>query len=435
MALPLRQRLLLLFALVHAAMFGYDLRHPERFLFADRATERIDAVRGFIDTWQSGGDLTGFVATHGVPGDWLPHALLYAAGGQFLIIAVQIALVLLSISCVYRLGEMLKLGSGGALAAAALYGLLPHTLVFPHQLASEAIFVPLLIIGFALPIGAGSGLALGAATLVRPVTLPWLLVHPFFEKGAARWRALFLVAALGPMAGWMGFIYIASGELSMGRSGHDLGHNLYVRAHRMAAALPEEERPEERPPGQTTMSLREYLAFVAQHPAAAAGHGARDLLTLGAKSGIERLVLDYFDLFPGSRAALQDSREGWRAQLEQQGVRAAFMELWRTQAGLMVVSSAAAALFAVGMLLALVGAFSWLRRDRRSERRLKLLFIAFVLYIFATAQAIDAAQSRHRAPVEFALCLLAVAGWLRLRAATSGEKLARPAVAPRVAIS
>jgi len=28
---------------------------------------------------------------------------------------------------------------------------------------------------------------------------------------------------------------------------------------------------------------------------------------------------------------------------------------------------------------------------------------------------VDAAQSRHRAPAEFALAMLAVAGWLRLR--------------------
>src|SRR5258706_11092431 len=292
MALHVRLRLLLAFGAIHAGMFAYDLRHPERFLYADRALERIDVVSSFIDTVRGGGDVFGFLAGHGVPGDWLPQALLALAGGQYLVIAAQIALALLSISCVCRLGEILKLGQGGAAAAAVLYGLLPHTLVFPHQLAAEAIFVPLVVAGFALPLGSSAGLALGAATLVRPVTLLWLPVHAFLERSAPRWRALFLVAALGPVLGWMGFVYIASGEFSFGRSGHDLGHNLYVRAHRMAAALPEEERPERRPAGQTTMSLREYLAFVAQHPAAAASHGARDVAALGVKSGIERLVLD-----------------------------------------------------------------------------------------------------------------------------------------------
>lgn len=40
---------------------------------------------------------------------------------------------------------------------------------------------------------------------------------------------------------------------------------------------------------------------------------------------------------------------------------------------------------------------------------------AFVLYTIAAAQIMDAVQSRHRAPAEFALSLLAVAGWAALR--------------------
>lgn len=413
MAFSARHRLLLVFGAIHAALFAYDLRHPERFLFADRAGERIGVMRAFIDALQ-GSDLPGFLASHGVPGDWLAHALLYLAGGQFLVIAVQIALALLSISAVVRLGRAARLGERGAIAAAALYGLLPHALVFPHQLAAEAIFVPLVVVGFAIPIGAGSGLALGAATLVRPVTLLWLPLHPFFEKVAARWRGLFLLAALGPMLAWIGFIYVASGEISMGRSSHDLGHNLYMRVHRMAAALPEDERPAARPAGQTTLTVREYLAFVARHPQAALNHGARDVLTLAAKSGIERLVLDYLDLFPEARAALQDTREGWRARLERHGARGALAEIWREQAALVLVSGGAAVLFALFMGLALVGAFS--------SNRLRLMLALFVLYIFFTAQAIDAAQSRHRAPAEFALCLLAVAGFARLRRVLSEKR-------------
>src|SRR5689334_20259157 len=129
----LHRRLLVFFGAIHAAMFAYDLRHPSSFLNCDRASERIEVVRSFIDALQSGGDLEGFLAAHGVPGDWLPQALLYLAGGQYLVIAVQIALALLTISCVWRIAGRLKLGPAAAGAAAALYGLLPHSLVFPHQ--------------------------------------------------------------------------------------------------------------------------------------------------------------------------------------------------------------------------------------------------------------------------------------------------------------
>jgi hypothetical protein len=73
------------------------------------------------------------------------------------------------------------------------------------------------------------------------------------------------------------------------------------------------------------------------------------------------------------------------------------------------------------MALALAGAWCW-ARDAYGARTaddagkaLRLLMIGFVAYIFITAQVVDAAQSRHRAPAEFALCVLAVAGWLRMR--------------------
>ena len=113
--LPGRSRLLVAFAAIHAAMFAYDLHHPGRFLRADRADERLQSVQSFIDALQSGGDLPAFFASHGVPGDWLPQALLYLAGGQLLVIAVQIALVLASIGCVYRIGRTVGLGERYAL--------------------------------------------------------------------------------------------------------------------------------------------------------------------------------------------------------------------------------------------------------------------------------------------------------------------------------
>jgi len=147
-----RSRLLLAFAAIHAAMFAYDLHHPDRFLRADRADERLQSVQSFIDALHGGGDLCAFFASHGVPGDWLPQSLLYLAGGQLFVIAAQIALVLASISCVWRIGRAIGLGERGALAAAALYGALPHTLVFPHQLAAEAIFVPLVILVALFPV-------------------------------------------------------------------------------------------------------------------------------------------------------------------------------------------------------------------------------------------------------------------------------------------
>jgi hypothetical protein len=412
--------LLVSFAALHAAMFAYDRLHPDRFLNADRAQERIGVVQGFIDAWSNGG-MVSFLASHGIPGDWLPQALAYMAGGPSLVIAIQAALALLSILAVQRLGHAVGLGSRAAAAGAALYGLLPHTLVFPHQLAAEAIFDPLVVLSFCAVLGARSGLALGVATLVRPITLLWPVIHARVSPGPLRAKVAYLACALAPLLLWMCFILLATGEFSMGRSSHDLGHNLYARIHRMADALPQAQRPAPRPPGHTSAGIGEYLQFVARHPVAAAGHSVRDLVALTAKSGIERLTLDYLDLFPEARNSIQDSDAGWRVQLEKNGLKAAALQLYAEQPGLVLTSALAAVFFLAFMALALAGAWCW-ARDAYGARTaddagkaLRLLMIGFVAYIFITAQVVDAAQSRHRAPAEFALCVLAVAGWLRMR--------------------
>ena len=416
------------FAVLHLLMFGYDLRHPERFLNADRAESRIEVIQRFGQALQRGDDLTAFISSHGIVGDWLPQALLYLAGGQYLLIAVQVLLALLSIVWVRDIGLSLGLEAGRASAAAALYGALPHTLIFPHQLASEAIFVPLVVLSFALCARApgikqqtGAGAALGVASLVRPVTLLWPLVHAAFFRAALRARAAYLIAALVPFALWSGFILFATGELSAGRSAHDLGHNLYVRAHRMTAHLPDSQRSLALPADRRTLSVSEYARFVAEYPGAALAHSARDLATFGFKSGLERIVLDYLDLSPDSRAELQDSFGGWRARVERLGPVGALVAIFRGNPALALASIGGALLFGVLTALALLGAWAWLRDDADAQRhRQRALLVAFALYIAATAQVVDAAQSRHRAPAEFVLCLLAAAAVPLLRRRTWG---------------
>ncbi|HET7198211.1 MAG TPA: hypothetical protein VFI86_06055, partial [Burkholderiales bacterium] len=377
---------------------AYDLRHPARFLNADRAGERFADIQGFGEALRSGGALA-WLAGHGIAGDWLPQGVLYLAGGQYLVIAAQVALALASVAWLREIALGAGLDERRASAAATLYALLPHTLVFPHQLASEALFVPLVVLAFRQ--GSRGGLALGVATLVRPLTVLWPLV------AARGWR--FVAAALLPLLAWMTFVLAATGEFSMGRSGHDLGHNLRERMERIAATLAGRSLPgSERPAAGKTATLGEYLGFVARHPLAALRHSARDMVALCCKSGIERVTLDYLDLFPEARGRLQASDGGWRSALEQRGFGGALAGLLSAQPALVLSSALAAVLFTGLMALALGGALA-LRRNREAMR-----LALFVLYVFATAQAVDAAQSRHRAPAEFALCVLALAGWAAL---------------------
>jgi hypothetical protein len=406
---------------VHLAMLVYDVAHPDRFLRADRADERLHAIMGLPGAWAKG-EAASYIASHGIVGDWLPQGLLYLAGGQYAVIALQVALALASIVWLRDIALRVGLDDRQASAAATLYALLPHTLVFPHQLAAEALFLPLVIYAFRAS-GVASGLALGVATLVRPLTLLWPFVHAAVAR-RGRWRRRLLLAAFAPLVAWMAFLWTQTGEVTMGRSDHDLGSNLYERMQRMAASLPDAERPAARSGDATRASLGDYARFVAAHPGAAARHTVRDLATLFGKSGLERLTLDYLDLFPDARARLQDSSDGWRARAERVGLARELAQLFRAEPWLIATSTVGALLFIAFIAAAARGAWRWLHERRLVRREVavrRFLLAAFVLYVFATAQCVDAAQSRHRAPAEFALCLLAVAGWLtRKRSFTEG---------------
>lgn len=392
-------------------MFVYDLAHPDRFLNADRAGERIQVLDGFARALQSG-EALAYSTSHGIVGDWLPQALLYVAGGQYLVIAAQVLLALASVLWVREIGLRLGLREGQAQGAALLYALVPHALVFPHQLASEAISVPLVILSFRLAAGAGAGLAIGAATLVRPITALWPLMH-VFAKGR---RRAYLLAAFAPLLAWMSVVWIATGEFSMGRSGHDLGYNIYYRLQRIGADLPPAQRPPVRPDGQTRATLGEYVAFVVSHPVATAKYAAVDMAVMTFKSGVERVVLDYLYLYPEEGRELKLAETGWRSRVDKGGV-GALLVLARQQPVLIATAAAGALAFTVLMLLAAYGAARWARGPER------IALVAFVIYIFATTQAVDAAQSRLRAPAEFAICLLAIAGWqaLKRRSARNGR--------------
>jgi hypothetical protein len=396
--------------LLHAAMLAYDVGHPDRFLNADRASSRMQVIEGFAETWRTGGDLSAYIAGHGIVGDWLPHALLFLAGGAALVILVQVLLALASVAWVREIGVRTGLDERHAGLAALVYGLLPHTLVFPHQLSTEALFVPLVVLSFVLVLRAAhpaAGAAIGVATLVRPITLLWPVLQAACARRAPRTgRLLYLAAALAPLLGWMTFVSIETGVFSMGPSKHDLGHNLYMRVQRMAPALPEAERFGDR--ADPRLGVGEYAGFVAAHPGLAAAHSARDLMAMSVKSGVERIVLDYLDFYPDERRGLQDPNAGWRKNAEKGGPVAALRAIAGEHPFLFIVSAAGALLFAGLMVLAALGALAHARAG-------SFMLAGYVLYVIVTAQAVDAAQSRHRAPAEFALCVLAAAGaaWLR----------------------
>jgi hypothetical protein len=359
--------------------------------------------------------------------------------GKTGLIVVQIALSLLAGWAVFRTGRLLDWSSRLSAIAAAIYLFLPQTLVFPHQLISEAIHSPLLAVSIwltaeylarqaepgRLKLLATAGLLVGLITLVRPITLLWPLVTALIVARASRLRTggLYLALACLPILLWMSFISGQSGRFNMGDSSHDMGHNLYQRVTRIGETLPANQ--------QAAIRLRfltqgeegsidpvEYLRFGMAYPLPFIKQSLRDVLILTGKSGVERLTIDYLDINKRAREKLQNDKSGWRGIMERQGTVATIRYLWKTEGDVLLISLLGSLLFVALMALAIGGGWALLRNQPRSgtggQRAIAWLLIGLPIYILVFSQVVNAAQSRHRSPAEAPLALLAAYGGARL---------------------
>ncbi len=433
--LPSRPFLILLAyaALLHAGLLTNDMAHPEVFLRADRAVNRMGSINELAELLRQGASLREFFASHGVVGDYLPQALLYLVGGRTAVIVGQVLLFLISLTALYSLTLGLTRSRDCALVAALLYLHLPHSLVFPHMLCAEAIVDPLVVISFCFmgrvmlngregAAAAWSGLALGLATLVRPITALWpLLAALAMRLGRCTWGSLasFVTLSFLPVVISMSIMQGLSGAFSLGSSDHDAGHNLYLRVKFISEGLAptEQARVNEtylggRGADMEVVSVPDFLRFVTEYPAPYLAHFGRDGLVYFAKSGVEKLMLDYLDVDPSARIRLQDRQAGFRRQLDRDGPLRTFQRILSEHPFLILGSLVASVAFVALVVLAVVGAWRVLVDHALPHKaRLMLsLVAAFPLYLFAVSQVIGAMQSRHRAAAEFAFCPLAAIG-------------------------
>lgn len=416
--------LLSFFFILNFGMMVYDFYHPEVFLRADRSLSRLQSMEGFWGALKSGG-MTGYLATHGNPGDYVIQSIGYLLVGRMGLILLQVLLTLWAAYALFRVAEMVLQCPHGALVASALYLMLPHTLILCHQLSSEAIHTPLLVIsiwllarqmerGSMVPLVA-SALTVGVANLIRPVTLLWPLVCSGLMLKRTPGRAVaFLVVAVFPVLAWFIFILSSTGEFGIGKSSRDMGHNLYQRVSRISRTLPANRADDVhaaylRTGEKGTLSLTEYLRFVADFPGPALKHSARDLIVMTTKSGVERITIDYLKV---GDTELQRGR--WRKILEREGFIATLRFLWKTQGFNLTIGLLGAAGMVILLALACTGAVRLVLLYPMQDPQQRLVtgvLIALPLYIFIFSQLVNAAQSRHRAPAEAALVVLAVCGY------------------------
>jgi hypothetical protein len=431
--------LLGLYATLHLSMLAYDLTHPDVWLKADRAEERIRLFGQFSDLNGSGAKLA-FIGTHGVTGDYLVQKTLYDAGGLASLLIGQVALCLLSVLCVYRLACTF-FGEGRlSLIVAAAYALLPQTLIFPHQLSAEAWFVPCVVFGFyfmsrwfvrgAPGCASRSGLFFAFATLTRPTVIPFAALSGLIYRRGSNLmsRGSYYIALLIPIAAWLIMVHAYSGRWTFAdKTSASVGNNLLVKALLISDNFPPDANDEAEQryidPARARgllMTVGEYARFCADYPVPCMKQVGQDALNFFLKSGIERVTLDYLGLIPEherieTQTARRGSPLGWAQVVRRRGVLAAIESYLARYPAVVGISLAAACAFGLLTLFYLAGAVDSvvaLMKRRTDDRAVVLALLAvFPPYLFAASSVVSSMQSRHRAAAEFAMLIVAGNGW------------------------
>lgn len=420
--------LLLSVLTLHIFMIMYEYFHPDVFFNSDRALARWNVIQRYLEFFENG-KISEFIPHHGVIGDYAIHATLYMVGGKYIVIIFQIFLSLLSGLSVYKICRMLNFSDFLSKIACLIYLILPHSLLFPHQLSTEALHTPILVISLwmmakyisdndkrYLLLGA---LFSGAISLIRPVTMLWPVIAGIVVMKAKKMRLgfLYLFLAFFPVLIWMGYIYGQTGKFNLGESPHDMSNNLYRRVMRISKSMPiyQFEKIQEEyklKDSRGALGVGDYMGFAIAYPIPFLKHTLRDSLVFFCKSGIERLFIDYLGYNKAERRQLQSSQTGWRKRWEMEGVLATLKFLWKTQGYVLPTALIGSIALLIMMSLAFVGGWSMFFDFQADKKRQHIVFLIIMLpvYIFVFSQIVDTLQSRHRAPCEVSIVILAVWG-------------------------
>ena len=258
----------------------------------------------------------GYLTVHRAPGYPLLLSALYAViGFDNRIAAARLFQVLLGASLApltALLARQLRLAAPAARGAGVIIAAYPILWMYPLGLASENLFILLLLAGVILSLraienrrlGAAilAGLLLGGATLTRGVLAAFLPLAAlvFFRRAGLRNALGLLLAALVVVLPWM-----VRNSLILGRPAfveNSLGYNLFIGYHPQgdggffsgAAVIPlrmlddgERER----------WSMEQALGFIRSDPAGAAGRVVRRLGFLWGQEDRELLYFYSNNLF------------------------------------------------------------------------------------------------------------------------------------------
>jgi hypothetical protein len=399
-------------------LIGYDRSHPDVLMQGDRAPTRlawIQEVRSST-TFQ---EFAAILLSKGAPGDYVIHAALFEFGdffgnGRLILVLLQIVLNALSLVLVYFISRMSALSVRGSLIATLFYAVLPHTTAFPHMLVSEAIFVPVTIGSVYVSMRslemesrkiwiAFAALLWFLAALIRPSILLFPIVFAVIALITHRWRIHsfmgFVIMYCALVCVWVVPSMVLTGRPNLAYGPPDAWpRTMYNKALYVIESLDTDARVQEsqelRGVPQEEYRATELVKLYFRHPLQGLYVVALDVGKVTLKFD-ETKVLNYLGIW--------SAEDEWGKDL----VRGSVGRLFFNQPFVFIAVIVGSLFWFATLIMA-----SWGVTWSHAKRLVVPHFLtALCLYTIVTSLPVDFTQGRHRWPADFAICILAVAGY------------------------
>lgn len=417
-----------LFVLVNGLMLLVNGLDPYSFLRGDRSgsrMERIQYVYHGTEILHRSPDfdiqhqMTTFhdrVMAMKYPGDYLIQGVVYHAGGRPLVVALQLLLTALGCLAVFGILRLMALPPGWCLAGTAVYITLPGTILQPHTLMVEGLFIPgLLVMVYGVlrvlrgnwrprhlvmaTAGLGFAIAVRAQFFPLALALVPLLWVALRGQGRPRAWALLPLLATTPLLLWVGLSLAHSGTASIAPAGAGLGYHWNQRLERMQQHAdfdyPQQDDLYEPVP------TGDFLALVADHPVAYAKTLLSDNMNMFFNPGDMQLL---------KQIGLGEPPPSWKTFLAARDA-GGIPEVLRVLAGwsmpFTVFFILHAGLWTLMAMAAGWQALQWMATPRR-DTLVKVLLLGYLAYNLAIVQLAGTSRWGLRQPVEALVVVMAL---------------------------
>lgn len=409
--------------------------------------QKLDSI-AYIDNRVLNADLNDSLALESAPGnsdrisdrilrsghagDYLIQGTILALGNRHLLVGLQLALSLLATLCFFALLKHSGFSVPTATLSTLFYLLLPGSLLPAHQLSSEALFIPSIIIACYLLVISSEKkgidtafvaglLALSMAIFVRPqmILFPFLLLviyYCFSLKKISTIVVTVIPISLLFTALWMAVVVTNDSHFSLGGENHSVYRSFHDTAEQMAMSGDFEF--DSNAYQSRKMPAGDFAEIVADNSPSYIRQRTTSMINFFVNTGAYSLAVRHLDYFEKNK-----DDHYWQHLRARSGIHESILEILEGGPAFTILIIGSTLVWCLVLLSAVVGLSAFIA-DKNIKRFAKVLLLTLAAYQVTIVMLFSVgARWQHRSLIDFIIVILAIYGLKSLRHYLNARKL------------